>query len=95
MVQCESVFLFPPLQLAMWTVYKKEIMAGEKEKKDFLKEYYEHNKAAHDGSEEGGGGGPEAGKKTPSNGPSREESMDWPIELGRIESIRLNSDFKA
>lgn len=31
----------------MWTAYKKEIMAREKEEKDFLKNYYQHSHKQH------------------------------------------------
>ena len=36
----------------MWATYKSEIMEREKDEKDFLKNFYERNRAQHEESEE-------------------------------------------
>ena len=42
-------------QLAMWATYKSEIMERERDEKDFLKNFYERNRAQHEGDDDEGG----------------------------------------
>ena len=37
----------------MWATYKSEIMEREMEEKDFLKNFYERNRAQHEGEQAG------------------------------------------
>ena len=42
------LFTFLDPQLAMWTVYKREIITLEKENEEFLKHYYKKHKDEHE-----------------------------------------------
>ncbi len=68
--------------LAMWSVYKKEIMAQEKKDHDFLAHYYKQSKEKHEKKDK------EAedlanGRLEMEMAASNQESMDWPVELVR------------
>ena len=72
----------------MWTVYKKEIIAQEKENGEFLKHYYSQNKAKQDGSLEGQAGKVSVGPlPAASNDNEDAESEDWPIQLDSDEEM--------
>ena len=43
---------FSPRQLMMWTVYKREIMAREKEETDFLKKLFDQHKELNSKNQE-------------------------------------------
>ena len=44
--------VFFPRQLMMWTVYKREIMAREKEETDFLKKLFDQHKELNSKNQE-------------------------------------------
>ena len=74
----------------MWTSYKKEIVAREKEHKDFLKSYYQQNRIDHDKNmvEEGMDTGlapPVTVTRLKSMSPRAESLDDWPVELDSDE----------
>ncbi len=77
----------PRFQLAMWTVYKREIIALEKENEEFLRQYYRQTKAKHDGET-----GAAAVAAAAAGNPPLSNGVVMPSEDAGDDEVELDSD---
>jgi hypothetical protein len=76
----------------MWAVYKKEIVAREKNEKDFLKNYYKRHRDLHETTD--GDGGATDGADLDANIPQNVPNGDLKSTSSSVEALRRDSDFE-